>query len=171
LSFDPRGFNNLVEKVLPKQLRTLRDQIKKDPPSLETLSKESLLLIRKRFGVNKGDFAGCYVLIKNGSPFYVGISRKVISRLRQHFKGKSHFDASLAYRMAKDKIGQNKFYLTRDEAMRDKTFKNLFIKAKSNLLKAKVVFVKMESAEERYLFEIYAAMQFNTFKWNSFDTH
>src|SRR3546814_11249590 len=46
------------------------------------------------------DFSGCYVLLDAGVAIYVGISRGVIGRLRQHAFGKMHFDASLAFRIA-----------------------------------------------------------------------
>jgi hypothetical protein len=48
----------------------------------------------------KNDFSGCYCLIEPWEPFYVGISRNVAARLNQHYRGKTHFDASLAYAMA-----------------------------------------------------------------------
>src|ERR1700732_338904 len=49
------------------------------------------------------DLSGCYVLIHDRRPFYVGISRSLIQRLRQHLTGRTHYDASLAYMMAKSK--------------------------------------------------------------------
>jgi hypothetical protein len=64
--------------------------------SLLTAPKRQVLA---RFG-RTADCSGCYVLLEKGDPFYVGISRKVASRLSQHVKGKTHFDASLAYAMA-----------------------------------------------------------------------
>jgi hypothetical protein len=62
------------------------------------------LFCKKGFGVKSilsclqrsGDFSGCYVLLREGTPFYVGISRTVVQRLRQHVTGNTHFDASLA---------------------------------------------------------------------------
>jgi len=45
------------------------------------------------------DFAGCYVQIDSGKPIYVGISKKVVDRLRQHVLGTTHYAASLAYRI------------------------------------------------------------------------
>ena len=53
-----------------------------------------------RLGI-EDDFAGCYVLVDNGKPIYVGISKKVVDRLRQHVLGTTHHAASLAYRIAK----------------------------------------------------------------------
>src|SRR5262245_14392525 len=53
--------------------------------------------IMARLGRSR-DFSGCYVLLREGKPFCVGISRSVISRLRQHSTGTSEFNATLAYR-------------------------------------------------------------------------
>jgi hypothetical protein len=40
------------------------------------------------------------VFLAGRRPFYVGISNKVIERIRQHLRGRSHFEATLAYRIA-----------------------------------------------------------------------
>jgi hypothetical protein len=40
--------------------------------------------------------------MKGATPIYTGISRKVIARLRQHMKGDTHNNASLAYKIAKE---------------------------------------------------------------------
>ena len=66
------------------------------------------------------DFSGCYVLLREGKPFYVGISRTVVQRLRQHVTGNTHFDASLAYLMATDKTGHK---MKRADAMQDSAFR------------------------------------------------
>jgi hypothetical protein len=45
------------------------------------------------------DFVGCYVPVDGDEKLY-GISRGVLEKRRQHVFGKTHFDASLAYRTA-----------------------------------------------------------------------
>jgi hypothetical protein len=114
------------------------------------------------------DFPGSYVLIEEGKPFYVGISRSVIARLRQHTTGKSHFDASLAFSMAKEKTG---WMGKREDAMRDTTFLTVFKEAQARLHKCQVAAVKIENDLEIYLFEAYAAIELDTCKWNTFRTH
>src|SRR5690242_1142584 len=57
------------------------------------------IAIARNLGL-RGEFSGAYVFCDKGTPFYVGISRKVISRIRQHVFTESHFSASLAYLMA-----------------------------------------------------------------------
>jgi hypothetical protein len=69
------------------------------------------------------DFSGCYIFTRGKKPFYVGISRGVIGRLRQHGTGKTHFDASLAYRMACEKAPHK---MTRSMAMKNTKFQKQF---------------------------------------------
>lgn len=60
-------------------------------------------------------FQGMYVFSKGKIPVYLGISRNVFSRLKQHFYGKTHFAASLAYRLAALKTEENKDKKLRSE--------------------------------------------------------
>jgi hypothetical protein len=118
------------------------------------------------------DFSGCYVLIENDSPIYVGISRGVIGRLRQHVSGKTHFDASLAFRIAmKRHPDQTIANLTRSEAMDDPLFGTSFTEAQTYLRSLKVATVAIENALELYVFEPYCALELDTHQWNSFETH
>src|SRR5437867_787776 len=64
--------------------------------AVEGIGVRSLL---QRFQL-EDDFRGCYVLLEAQRPVYVGISQGVLQRLRQHVRGATRFDASLAYRMA-----------------------------------------------------------------------
>jgi len=114
------------------------------------------------------DFPGCYVLLHDETPFYVGISRALVKRLRDHVMGESHYKASLAYLIAKNKVQHE---LTRDEAMKDPAFLNAFDKARKFLCSSDVAFIKIENPLERYLFEAYCAMELDTHEWNTFDTH
>jgi len=123
--------------------------------------------IAKQFK-KKGDFSGCYVLLGRAKPFYVGISRGVIGRLRQHGKGKTHFDASLAYRMACKKFPHK---MTREHAMKDRSFKKAFDEARQVLTRCSVAIIKIKNPLELYLFEAYCAMALDTHKWNTFRTH
>ena len=125
----------------------------------------------REFGLPR-DFSGCYVLIESGSPIYVGISRGVISRLRQHVCGTTHFDASLAFRIAmKRHPDQTIANLTRSEAMNDPLFGTSFTEAQSYLRSLQVASVAIENALELYVFEPYCAIELDTYQWNSFETH
>jgi predicted GIY-YIG superfamily endonuclease len=114
------------------------------------------------------DFAGCYVLLENTDPFYVGISRSVVQRLSQHVKGRTHYDASLAYKIACENQNHG---LKRDAAMKDRVFKEKFRKAQAYLKSLNVAFIEIHNDLELYLFEVYCAMKLNTSKWNTFRTH
>ena len=106
--------------------------------------------------------------LANDKPIYVGISRNVINRLRQHVRGKTHFDASLAYRIAKKNFPHD---LTRADAMKNDVFKAEFDNAKEYISGLKVAFVEIENPLVLYFFEAYCAMYFDTFEWNTFKTH
>jgi predicted GIY-YIG superfamily endonuclease len=123
--------------------------------------------ILRRLGYTS-DFSGCYVLTRDGKPFYVGISRSIVGRLRQHGTGKTHSDASLAYSMARKKAPHK---LTRSAAMKDPAFKKEFEDAKHLLHGSSVAFIEIENPLELYLFEAYCAMELDTGKWNTFRTH
>jgi len=121
----------------------------------------------KNLGWRK-DISGCYVLSEDTTPVYVGISRSVIRRLRQHVCGSTHFDASLAYRIARDHMPHED---TRDKAMENDKFKQEFVKAKDYLRTLNVAFVKIDNPLLLYVFEPYCAMKYDTEKWNTFETH
>lgn len=114
------------------------------------------------------DFSGCYVLFEAGRAVYVGISRKVISRLRQHVLGTTHYDASLAYRMAAREMLLEG---TRDEAMTNETFVQTFRNSQKYLRSLMCAYVAIENPLELYLFEAFCAMELDTHEWNTFLTH
>jgi hypothetical protein len=97
-------FAELAAVVLPGHMVRLRAAMRK-PHSLTEfcVSGDGVKTILRRLG-RTNDFSGCYVLTRHGKPFYVAISRSIVARLRQHGIGKTHFDASLTYRMACEKV-------------------------------------------------------------------
>lgn len=114
------------------------------------------------------DFPACYVLSDHEAPVYVGISRTVIQRLRQHVRGKSHFDASLSHRMA---TAARPTGHTRIGAMNDAAFRQEFLKARERIASFAVALVEIRNPLELYLFEAYCAMILDTSEWNTFATH
>jgi hypothetical protein len=114
------------------------------------------------------DFSGCYVLVENAEPFYVGISRKVATRLGQHVRGKTHFDASLAYAMA---CRCHPHKMPRADAMRHDVFRAAFDQEKARIRGMDVAVVEIDNPVELYLFEVYAALELRTALHNSFRTH
>jgi len=145
----------------------------KKPRQMETFARRGIGVksLLSEFGLPQ-DFSGCYVLLENDSPIYVGISRGVIGRLRQHVFGKTHFDASLAFRIAmKRHPDQTIANLTRAEAMDDPLFGTSFEEAQTYLRSLQVAAVAIENPLELYVFEPYCAIELDTHQWNSFETH
>ena len=162
------SFAELAATVLPKFMDELRLAMKKPEPLSEFCTKDvGVKTIVKRLG-KQTDFSGCYVLLEDAKPFYVGISRGVVARLRQHGRGRTHYDASLAYSMARAKVPHKK---TRTIAMKDPVFLKAFTDAQRLLINSGVAFVEIENSLELYLFEAYCAMKLNTCEWNTFRTH
>src|SRR5262245_28160372 len=112
-------FLELTTTVLPAHMRRMRDAMERPVrAAIFAQTKQGPGAIAKQLRL-PGDFAGCYIFMDLARPIYTGISRKVLSRIRQHLCGKTHFDASLAYRMAKRKMPTR---LKRGEAMKDSAF-------------------------------------------------
>lgn len=162
------SFQTLSNEILPDHFKRLLETLS-HPLTAETLigfksaTREALLRVSK-----SKDFSGCYVFLENNKPIYVGISRKVISRLVQHLNYDSHYSASLVYRMAKGACPHN---MKRDQAMNDKIFQIAFAEEQKRLQKMSFVTIEIDNDLELYLFEVYASMQLDTGTWNSFRTH
>ncbi len=116
------------------------------------------------------ELSGLYILYdKNNTPMYVGISRTIFRRMRQHFLSESSNQASLVYLIAREKykkkninnIVQKKdfpFNKYREEIQKEmrKDWRILFIPETDNF----VIYMK----------EIYIACYEKTY-WNTFETH
>jgi hypothetical protein len=164
----PHSFTQLSSTVLPAYMKQLRSAMEKPlPASLFTVPGNGPVSIA-RWLARKSDFSGCYVLIENSKPIYVGISRSILARLRQHFTGKTHFDASLAYAIAQRRRPTKG---KRSEVMNTPEFKKAFASAQSNLCSVQISFVQIENPLELYLFEAFAAIELGTHEWNTFRTH
>lgn len=98
-------------------------------------------------------------------PVYVGISRSVFRRLKQHAWGKKHNECTLAYLKTKYQFESEgkQFYriISTEEDM---------LPAKLLIRNFKVVLVNIENDYELYFLEVALAGIFKT-KWNSFKTH
>ncbi|RCW93627.1 GIY-YIG nuclease family protein [Winogradskyella arenosi] len=114
---------------------------------------------------SNNEFKGLYVFgeeIKGKvTPVYVGISRTVYRRLRQHGFGKLHNESTLAYLMAKNE----KEELTRASSS------NSILEPKREILRNfKVVLYPVLNDYELYFYEVALAGILKT-KWNTFRTH
>ena len=115
------------------------------------------------------DFQGLYIIFKGKIPFYVGISRQVLTRLNQHVKGESHYTSTLAYWLGRgycETIEGREYSGRRD----DLDFKKYVVPAKKELLNQNGAVIPISNSEELYLFEVYCAMQLGT-HYNKFETH
>lgn len=168
----PHTFQELATTVLPAHMARMRVALA-DPRSMDLFARPGVgpSTLIKEFGIPQ-DFSGCYVLLEAGTPIYVGISRGVVGRLRQHVFGKTHFDASLAFRVAMarhpDRTIAN---LTRSEAMQDPLFGTSFAEAQAYLRSLQVAAIAIENPLELYVFEPYCALELDAHQWNSFETH
>jgi len=115
------------------------------------------------------EFKGLYIFGKeeDGSviPVYVGISRTIFRRLRQHGWGKNHNQCSLAYlktrhKWEKEGKKSNRSTITSDD----------MVTAKETIQTYKVVLWPVSEDYNLYFLEVALAGKFKT-KWNSFRTH
>lgn len=118
---------------------------------------------------NNNEYKGLYVLGEivedKVRPIYVGISRTIYRRLRQHGYGKRHNECTLAYLIAR-----------KDQKMKGKLINRSTIedfdlfKAREKVQQLKVVLYPVNNDYELYFLEVALAGIFKT-KWNSFRTH
>jgi len=163
-----RTFKEMAATILPGDMARLRVALAAPVP-MSSFCKQGFGVRSILSGLRRNsDFSGCYVLLREEKPFYVGISRTVVQRLRQHVTGNTHFDASLAYLMATDRTGHK---MKRSDAMRDSAFRAAFDESKALLRDCSVAFIDIDNPLELYLFEAYCAMELDTCEWNTFRTH
>lgn len=165
-------FSELAKRDLPRYMVELREAMK-SPIALSEFSVkgDGPVTLCKRYGF-ENDPMGCYVLIDDGKPVYVGISKHLIQRLREHVGGGDHLSATLTYRITVERYPYDG---TAAEAMNDDAFRMRFDETRRELLDMSVAFVEISNPLELYLFEAYCAMEldtgFDTGGWNTFETH
>ena len=115
------------------------------------------------------EIRGIYIFYENDVPIYVGISRGILRRLKNHFLGKTHFEASLAYLIARNSH-DNEIGIYMGERSKfpfDKYLSNIQSDMRQNW---KISIIPIEDSYEMYFTEFYLACEMKT-KWNSFETH
>lgn len=157
-------FQELANKELPRLLTALNDS---KAYSISDLLGEGLGVATALKTIGKTeDFAGLYIfidpsLLTNQQVIYTGISRFVIQRLNQHIKGGNHNSASFAYKIA---------HKTTAHTGKRTELSQSYIQAEQKYLKGlQVKFIEVANPLERYIFEAYVAMHFNT-AFNTFET-
>jgi hypothetical protein len=149
--------------------------IRKFPDNMDSLTKNSPVLPRCLKEKYK---RGIYVFYENGKPIYVGRSRNITQRFRQHKQQSSdHHSATFAFMIARqdaEKAGvemkKNGKSMTRDELQLDPIFKPFFSNAKKRVAEMHVQVIQIDDPIEQTLFEVYAALELKT-EYNSWDMH
>jgi hypothetical protein len=119
----------------------------------------------------KNEVKGVYIFYEGDKPVYAGISRKILRRLKNHFIGKSHNEASLVYltlREEHEDAIEGLFRRTRSELPNFPTDREA--KQQEMIQNWSIVVLPIEDNFELYLTEILIACELKTY-WNSFETH
>ena len=150
----PFTFEQLALDVLPDLFRQLSASSAEGVPMKQALAQPTSVPANP----------GCYVVMFDGRPQYVGIAKNLRSRVRQHLTA-GPSGANLAVRIAAKSLNLT---ITRVKSHPD--FPESFVKAQSKLHDALTAWVQIDNPLVMYLFEPYAAMQFDTGEFNRFDT-
>jgi predicted GIY-YIG superfamily endonuclease len=105
----------------------------------------------------------CYVFFEFDKPIYVGISRNLRSRVKQHLSS-NRTQANLCVRFAAQSLDVD---VSRVSKMDD--FQQHFENARKRLLACSIAWVEVEDAMTLYLLEPFVAMKLNTQQFNRFD--
>jgi predicted GIY-YIG superfamily endonuclease len=167
-----RSFDEIAHIVLPNYMAQLRNHLKSPIPMADfAINGVGPVKLQAKLGLDH-DPRGCYVLLDQNQPVYVGISKHIITRLRQHVRGTDHLTATLVYRIA---ASNHPHGMTAAQAMKDSEFQSRFEEARQYLLSLYVSFVEIDNPLELYLFEPYCALELDTGieagGWNTFETH
>lgn len=120
-------------------------------------------------GKAQNEIQGLYIFYEDDVPVYVGISRKLIRRLRNHFLGKSHFEASLVYLMARHDYDNNIAFYKGTRA--NFPFDNYRPKLQQKMQEHWTISIIPELNHHKlYYLEFAIACELKT-KWNAFMTH
>lgn len=116
-----------------------------------------------------------YLLSEEHNHFYVGRTRKLRNRLRQHsIVSAQHNHAVFAFKLARETTGQLAAAYSSKGSRKalcvEPAFADAFRQAKARVRNMDVRFVEEEDPTRQALLEIYASVVLRT-KYNDFDTH
>lgn len=117
---------------------------------------------------------GIYLFSEDERPIYVGQSRTLRQRLRDHTVLTSKQNkASFAFNIAKREAHQAGLDIARFREVleADPDFAAHFAEAKARVAAMEVQFIELEDPIERTLFEVYASLALKTTEFNKFETH
>lgn len=117
---------------------------------------------------------GLYLFSEGDTHLYVGRTNRLRERLRGHcIPSATHFTATFAFRIARDKTGLKATYKTkgsRAELVNHEVFGPTFIEAKERISRMDIRYVEEDDPTSQALLEIYVATALGT-PYNDFDTH
>lgn len=117
---------------------------------------------------------GIYLFSTGEGPVYVGQTRKLRTRLKQHTgPTRGHNQASFAFNLAKREAKAAGVDTSRWRKVleADPEFVPHFARARESVATMDVQFIELADPVTRTLFEIYAALALDTAEFNSFETH
>jgi predicted GIY-YIG superfamily endonuclease len=121
-----------------------------------------------------GAVPGIYLFSEGPAPMYVGQTRNLKQRLRQHTSASSRENqASFAFRIAEEAAKDEGLELkgTRKQRADDARFKELFREARERVAEMNVQLLKLEDPVERTMFEVFVAQALDLARFNDFETH
>ena len=146
---------------LESNLKRLLDELKKQP----SFQRSELADIPDK---------GIYVFYYRNKAIYVGRSNRLKARILEHGRPSSkHNSAPFAFNIAKGRMNRGLLdsKRTRKELEVDAVFITEFTRAKQRVALMKVQVLEVEDPVMQTIFEVYAALQLKTLKYNRFDTH
>lgn len=117
---------------------------------------------------------GIYLFTEADVPIYVGQTRKLRERLRNHtIPSAMQEQASFAFLLAKKEARESglSFEGTRKATASDPGFIEIFSRAKRRVADMEVRFIEVDEPDLRTVFEVYASLALGTGEFNSFETH
>lgn len=174
----PENFSdllNLADQLSSSILMNLNSSKCKKVGNLYNVINGKIIRNKKQFEElgytpnESNEFKGLYIFGEEVDsrviPVYVGISRTIYRRLRQHAWGKRHNECTLAYLKTKEK------WLSEGKNIDRATITNEdMLPAKSIIQNYKMVLCPVANDYDLYFLEVVLAGKFKT-KWNSFKTH
>jgi hypothetical protein len=142
------------------------------PKLLERLTSLPATTVAAHDGIPENP--GVYLFSKGVNPIYVGQTRNLRSRLRQHTALSSRENqAALAWRIALKEAADagHPVVGTRKDLEADVEFAAHFREAKKRVADMDVRFVELDDPVTRTVFEVYAARALGTDEFNSWETH
>ncbi len=118
----------------------------------------------------KNEVKGLYIFYEDNKPAYVGISRTILKRMKNHFRGTTHFEATLVYLMLRYEHDE-KHGLYTGERKDFPRFETHRVSKQQEMIDTwKISIIPELDNYKMYFFEIYLACHLGTY-WNSFETH